>query len=41
MPYVLGYKRTANTRTSLRGACDEAISCNNEQIASLRSQWRQ
>ncbi|MFV0345187.1 MAG: hypothetical protein ACK5IQ_02905 [Bacteroidales bacterium] len=27
-----------NTRTSLRGACDEAISCNEEQIATLRSQ---
>ncbi|MFV0344817.1 MAG: hypothetical protein ACK5IQ_00980 [Bacteroidales bacterium] len=29
------YKRAANTRTSLRGAGDEAISCNKEQIASL------
>ncbi|MFV0345909.1 MAG: hypothetical protein ACK5IQ_06635 [Bacteroidales bacterium] len=24
-----------NKQTSLRGACDEAISCNKEQIASL------
>ncbi|MFV0346520.1 MAG: hypothetical protein ACK5IQ_09790 [Bacteroidales bacterium] len=35
MPYALGYKRTANKRSSLRGAGDEAISSNNEQIATL------
>ncbi|MFV0507212.1 MAG: hypothetical protein ACK5L5_11025 [Bacteroidales bacterium] len=38
MPYALSYKQTADKRTSLRGACDEAISSNEEQIATLRSQ---
>ncbi|MFV0346365.1 MAG: hypothetical protein ACK5IQ_09010 [Bacteroidales bacterium] len=35
MPYAIGYKRTANKRTSLRGVGDEAISYNKEQIATL------
>ncbi|MFV0346459.1 MAG: hypothetical protein ACK5IQ_09485 [Bacteroidales bacterium] len=37
-PYALGYTQTSDKRTSLRGACDEAISTDNEQIATLRSQ---
>ncbi|MFV0345685.1 MAG: hypothetical protein ACK5IQ_05490 [Bacteroidales bacterium] len=35
MPYALCYKQTADKRSSLRGAGDEAISCNKEQIATL------
>ncbi|MFV0345456.1 MAG: hypothetical protein ACK5IQ_04315 [Bacteroidales bacterium] len=35
MPYALGYKRTADKRSSLRGAGDVAISTYKEQIATL------
>ncbi|MFV0346089.1 MAG: hypothetical protein ACK5IQ_07575 [Bacteroidales bacterium] len=36
--YAMRFRQMQNKRTSLRGAGDEAISCNKEQIASLRSQ---
>ncbi|MFV0345170.1 MAG: hypothetical protein ACK5IQ_02810 [Bacteroidales bacterium] len=32
MPYALGYKQTADKSSSLRGAGDEAISCNRNRL---------